>query len=532
MLLFWLAVVATLSANHVPWRDEVRALSIAVNATSPHALLESLQGEGHPALWFVLLNLVHHIYSDPVVLKLVSVAIAFLAIAIFLLRAPFPMWFRCLFMFCGLPLFEYSVSARDYGISMLLLFAFAWAYTSKRRNPVLLGLILFLLANTNVVSVGFVVLLLAISIRDSIHDWRAAKDAPSRLAGAAGIGLALSGILLCVFTVFPHSGDNIIYATQLRPPGIDVLYDSVKHAGWEFRAVTGADTTFARFSAGANPQSHFVAQLFAYLILLSAAVGLTGRPLLAFAAFASIWGLSLFFTAVYPGFYRHQGLWLIFLLMLYWLGETRSEPPSWPRITGPLRRLSLYVVLPLLLLINCVRGAHAAIDDWHRPYSSTRQLGALLSSRDDLRQAVVICEPDLMLDALPYYLHNRLYLMNLLRYGNVASLGRHQKLTLSLGDVLFTAQRLHSETGGPVVILVHPPLNRPHADNQYSPGFGFRWSETELAQLHRETTQLASLRGAASDENYDVYLFSRAYPEPPPQTISGHAVQQQCRSRQ
>ena len=508
MLLLWLTAVAVLSANHVPWRDEVRALSLAVNATSPQGLLRNLQGEGHPVLWYVLLNFAYHIYSSPIVLKLVSVIVAFLANVIFLFRAPFPVWFRALFMFCGLPSFEYSVVARNYGISMLLLFVFAWCYTSKRRNLVLLGLIFFLLANTNVASVGFVVLLLAISISDGLNQWSGTKNTSSGLAVATGIGLALSGILLCVCTVVPHTTDNI-YITQQKRPGLYVLSDSVKHAGWQFRALTGADFMFAKFAPGAK--KHFAIQLLTYLVLLLGIVGLAQWPLLAFAALSSMWGLSLFFTTVYPGFYRHQGLWLIFLLTLYWLAEARSDPPSWTRFTG-LRRMSLYVVLPLLLLINCVRGAHAAIEDCRRPASSSRQLGTLLNSRDDLKQAVVVSAPDLMLEALPYYLHNRLYLMGLSQYGNVSSSSRHQKLKMSLGDILFTVHRLQFQTGSPIVILLHPSLDRPHADNHYSYGFGFSWTEAELAELHHETIHLASLRGASTDENYDVYLVKQLLP--------------------
>jgi hypothetical protein len=198
-------------------------------------------------------------------------------------------------------------------------------------------------------------------------------------------------------------------------------------------------------------------------------------------------------------------LWLIFVLTLYWLAEARSDPPRWPRATVPLRRLSLNIVLPLVFFYHCVHGAHAIINDWRHPYSSSRQLGALLTSRDDLRQAVVISEPEFMLDSLPYYLHNRLYLLRVSRYGNAASWSRHQNLNLSLGEILSTARRLRSETGSPIVILMRPSLDRSQGDLHYVYGYRFTWNEAELARLRRETTHLASLHGAATDENYDVY---------------------------
>lgn len=503
VLVLWLALAAIIATNHVPWRDEVSELSMAVNATSPQSLYEEFQPVGHPLLWFAILNSAHHVYSNPAVLKVLGVTIVFLSVALFLFRAPFPVWFRCLFIFCGLPLFEYAVMARKYGISMLLLFAFAWAYTSKRRNPVLLGLILSLLANITVHSMGFALLLLGVSAWDSIQGWHDAPHRPSRVAVASGIGLALAGVLLCVLTIIRAKADSI-FMPETQPINLTALYESVKHAGWEFRNVTGADM-FLRFRAGAG---HLLTQFFGYLVVLLAIAGLAGRPLLASAALASLWGLSLVFTAMYPGLYRHQGLWLAFVLILYWLAEARPDPPNWQRVTQALRTLSLYVVLPLILLLNCVHGARAVIDDWRRPYSSSRQLAQVLNSRPDLKEAVVISNPDLMLDALPYYVRNRLYFVAVSQYGNVSSYSRSQKLDLSLGDILVTARRLHSETGNPIVILLHQALDRPYADMRFPWGFRFSWTEADLTQFRRETTRLASLRAAASDENYDVYLLS------------------------
>jgi hypothetical protein len=52
----WLAAAGALAWRHVMWRDEVRALSTATQGENWIAMLRGLHGEGHPALWYLLLR--------------------------------------------------------------------------------------------------------------------------------------------------------------------------------------------------------------------------------------------------------------------------------------------------------------------------------------------------------------------------------------------------------------------------------------------------------------------------------------------
>ena len=56
-------------------------------------------------------------------------------------------------MFGAFFVHEYTVVSRNYGVSMLTMFVFAWAYPRWRHGGVGLGLVLALLCNTNVPSV-------------------------------------------------------------------------------------------------------------------------------------------------------------------------------------------------------------------------------------------------------------------------------------------------------------------------------------------------------------------------------------------
>ena len=62
-LIAWLVYICLTSAQHVPWRDEVRALSIA-RAGPFWELPKLLHNEGHPALWYFLLNIAHGVFGS------------------------------------------------------------------------------------------------------------------------------------------------------------------------------------------------------------------------------------------------------------------------------------------------------------------------------------------------------------------------------------------------------------------------------------------------------------------------------------
>ncbi len=144
----WAAIVLCAAWNHAVWRDEVRALSLTLSGKSVFLMLKGLRGEGHPAIWYLLLRGVHAVFPRPQVLKIAAVPVAAAAALSFLLRSPFSWPMKALVLAGNSFLFEYSVVARNYGISMLAMFLFAACYRRHRERGILLGFLLAVLANT------------------------------------------------------------------------------------------------------------------------------------------------------------------------------------------------------------------------------------------------------------------------------------------------------------------------------------------------------------------------------------------------
>ncbi|MBV9511423.1 MAG: hypothetical protein JO303_14190, partial [Caulobacteraceae bacterium] len=108
---------------HSPWRDELQAYLLVRDSPGLAGLFANLHYEGHPALWYLVLDAARCIIPSARALALVQAAVALGTIALVWRRAPFPDGLKLLILAGYFLLFEYGVIARSYGLGMLLLFA-------------------------------------------------------------------------------------------------------------------------------------------------------------------------------------------------------------------------------------------------------------------------------------------------------------------------------------------------------------------------------------------------------------------------
>lgn len=493
LFLLWAAIVATTMAHHEFSRDEVGALTLSLQANSLFTVPATIHGEGHPSLWYLLLRAAYDVFGTKTVLPIVSATIGGFSVILFLWRSPFPLWWKGLFIFSGLPLYEYSVIARNYGISMLLMFLFAIAYTAK-TSPFMLGAILFLLANTNVHSAVLVPLFVLIWCWDIGTGNETCGTSRNSFSVATGILLALGGVLLCFLAVYPSHHD--LFATQLlERPLLPDIVSVVTVPGKYFRTLLFG-----------SPVGRGVTLTTALVYL--GVIGLISRLPLFFSAIVGLWGTAFIFAHIYGGEYRHQGIFFVFLVTLYWIRQGRNHPFSQDKGLGKALALGLYGVLPIFLLVGVGIGLRTTYLDIAYDRSETKKLGEFLRSSPDLRKAIVVAEPDYALMALPYYADNDTYLLRESRYGNFVIFSKTAKLDLSLSDVLDISRRLKADTGRRVLILLVHPLDNCEAEQIRVFGYGwqFRCNREQLKEFQNGTVHLASFQGGlVQDENFEVY---------------------------
>lgn len=493
--LLYTAVVALIASRHELWRDEVRALNIACASESLSELRQNLRNEGHPALWYLLLQAGCHLTGSMRVLKVLSIAAASAAVFLFFCCAPFSRWHKALFAAGLFPLYEYSVVCRNYGIAMLLLFAVAVLHRRRFTRPLPLALALALLANSSAYA-----LLLAFVIGAALvlEWWTAAPRVGSPLALAASALLLLLGGLCSLWIIYPDASTSV---TDLH----------VMTAGRLLRALLLALLLPGHlfFTSLLRPAEPLSLQLLGYagsaLVsggLFVVALGLLHRGRLAALLLVAAACFCLFSDLVYPASLRHLGLLYLFFLVLLWIQEA-SDLPGEP--SGGRRRRG---VLALLLLSQVVLAVYPVGADLFGAFSSSQRLGAYLRTQPALAGAVIIGEPDFLLEALPYYAPNRIYQPREDRYLLKVNFTSVNRQVLSLEDVMRAAARLRQATQRPIVIVLGHAL-RPEGPFQLPAGYknAFTYSPASLQTFLSRTTALTRFEGAANDENYALYLW-------------------------
>jgi hypothetical protein len=496
----WFALVLILVLRHVVWRDEVRALTIALAGDSVPAMLRILHGEGHPALWYLMLRGAHDLVPVKQVLPAVGFAVAAVAMAILVFRSPFRPALLALVLFGGFGLYEYAVVARNYGISMLVLFALAALYPRWRDRGIAVGLVLALLCNTNVPSALLAACFLLFWLIELIGEEGFAWNRKYGLFVLNAM-VAAGGALLCFLTVYPPVHD----AAVIQVPG-----GITPSAIWA--ALSAPSFSFPDFLPLALPGGPVSAALLS-ILLLGSVLALIRTPGGFLAGLAAFLGFELFFQLVYPGYYRHEALLLVFLLALHWLaaeGRGGRWPESW-RIEARFGRVADVgtMMFVALLALQLLTGLGLAAADFSGiPYSRSRDLADLLK-REHLTNAVLIADSDTWLEPLPYYATNPIYLMRTQNLGHVVRFTRHGRVDLNLDDFLRDGRTLQARTGRPVVLVFQHRVGGPRDFHVPEANFWtLSGTADQIRRFQAGTRRLARFAPAITDESYDVYLLN------------------------
>jgi hypothetical protein len=206
------------------------------------------------------------------------------------------------------------------------------------------------------------------------------------------------------------------------------------------------------------------------LIMFGSMFGLVRRPGAFLAVLMALIGFSMFFNLVYGGAYRHEALWLVFLISMYWITGSKARPrePGLPaRLTPLIRPVSTIGSMLFLLLValqvpeGIYKATNAATND--PPFSRSRDV----------------------------------------------HFTRKVQLRLSLDDILADARSLRLKTGKPVMILLGRRLDPSLPVQVYRDGFGWELVTTpeQVRTFQASTRFIKRFAPALTNESFGVYLF-------------------------
>ena len=491
LLAVWAAVVLFMALNHVPWRDEARGYALAVQGGDWIDMIRGVQGEGHPILWYVWLRGLHDLFGVKEVLTLGGVLIGLAYAALFAWKAPFRPLALGLILLSKFMILDFAVVARNYGMVVLVLFAIA-AWWPRIRDTPWLGLLLLILCNT---AVPAVYLAGGIYLYRLLELWRERETADLRLWLVLGLnGLLLGvGALACFLTVYPTANDAAAYATRTEP-------------------------TFARVLRALfwNKRSFHDWGIHKYLtilpVILSLLIFRRHWPALVSAALVLIlFRLQYFF--IYPGYYRHSTLFLIFLVTLAWIlfheARIKGEEPE-PR-RGRLEWIGLLALTGIFAsqVWSSVYPIRKTLVG--TPYSPAAKVADLIERTPELKGATVMAEPDTWGESVAYQLERPVWLLRQKRLGTVSPLIMQGRKFLILDDLLEDAELINRRTGRKVVILLWFREKHWASRQTYDKAFGdyIALSPEATALFHARTRRIAQYRKSLTDEKYDVYVYPR-----------------------
>jgi hypothetical protein len=429
----WAAQLALLlfaAAHHEAWRDEADVWLFARDA-APGAWRSFFQHSGSPPLWHLLVMPLARAGLPYASMTLLNVAIVSAGVALFLRFAPLPLALKLIFPFGVLPLHEYGVVARSYGLSFALLMAACAALSARRRRPLWIGLLLALLANTNVHSLIVAAGLGLYWLLDTLREREPGAPLLSRDA-IAGMAIAIAGGVFVVVLLRPPDDPQLI---ERETQSIRVVFSALRDAFYpSFSRLPGGLLGAASLGvmlAALRPRR----EPFAFLLFCSAA-------------------LLGFFLAVYGGYLRHAGF--------LWLAATAA---LWFEERDAARRVPRRALLLSVFALSALAGAKAGIDrsglDVDAPFSGASDAAAFLRTLD-LHAAVVAAHPATTGEALlPELPLRQLYYPGHDEFGSYLPWNRSYLEGLAVTPEEAVARTLAKFPGRPLVFVTTRPLEDP-----------------------------------------------------------------------
>lgn len=339
ILVGYAVIVASAIAHHEPWADEAQAWQLARNLSLHKLFFTFLHYEGHPILWYVVLQTLNQLGVSYVGMHWICGAIGVAGIALFLFYSPFPKYLKAFLPFTYFLLFQYVVVARSYVFVPLLLYAIALQW---RKKPLVLALFLGLLANVEihaaVLSGGLAIVYCIEQLRSGVVN---DPDRRIRLLQSAVLLVVFYALAICTawpahdlarWDTLAHSKQYLMIAGQSLLWGMcDPLW--LGFAFWVLCVLCFDER-----------------RSFIYLL-----------PVLLFAAF----------SVVYLSFW-HAGLLIPLMICLLWITWPASAPKRLPY------ERACYIAFAAVAAVQVLWSFNALVYDHSHAYSGDRAAAEFL----------------------------------------------------------------------------------------------------------------------------------------------------------
>lgn len=383
--IIWCFVAIYGAVHHEIWRDEMRALSIAIESPGFLQLPGFLVNEGHPVLWYVLLKVSYLIFKTTYVLPVLSLLFAAAIAWWLLMRSPLPLLFSVLIIFGTWCLYEYGINCRNYGIGAFLFLLFADVYCRKPEKISLHFILLALAAQTNVYAAMMAILIACWMVAESLIKRENIKKS------FIGFAIVAASFLCVVYVTMPGS-DSLVLVNEQQ--NLNVIFKT-----WD----VGHGFTDLLFPWFSNNRI-----LLTTLLSLSLLVFIP-KPKIILFLLITLFVMSFFSLYFRMNFIQHQGMWIYTYIAMVWINykdirnllvsKNRVKYLSYAGLAG----------FSFILICNLARAKADYMYDLNGLKSDSKDAGKWFAANIK-KGDILISEPDYMMESAVYYKYNSFYL--------------------------------------------------------------------------------------------------------------------------
>lgn len=457
--------------NHAMWRDELNGWLLTRDSHTLGELIANVKYEGHPLLWYVLLDFLNRFTANPVAMQVLHLIIATSSAYLFLKFAPFSKLPKALFIFGYLPFYEFLLISRNYAIGLLSIVLFCIVFETRKRNYLWVSLSLALMVNTNayclLIAIALFLTLVAEYLFKNLLDYQTTASLKNTLIS---LTIFIIGISLSIAILLPPMDSNLQGGLTEWTVNFNLFHLAKTITRiWNgyILILIPAESRFLDVSIFA---------IFSLIILLFSATIFIRKPLILFFYLLANLEILTFTYVKFLGSARHYGhLYLVFAIAL-WLASCyhksnllvscfknpESTIAKWIKLVDRYKTTFIMIILYAQLVAGIVSFSR----DLVIPYSASRDTAKYIQSQK-LEQMFIAGSEDFAISPICAYLNRKVYYPETRQLGSFVLFTR-QRNSLNADEVLERISEKLQEKQQEILLILNYELNTSRTDLKIS----------------------------------------------------------------
>lgn len=479
-----------LLGRHEMWRDELQAWLLVRDSSNFLSLSENLKYEGHPGLWHFILFPLTRITNDPYFMQLLHLFISTCSIFVLFKWSPFSKLQKVFLTFSYFLFYEYSLIARSYGLSTLLIFVFCTLFENKKKNIIKISIVLALLSHSSIFGLIMALCLFFSIIIQYVIEYPLPKKGFRgylRKSNFIAFSIFIFGFLSSLLQLIPPQ-DSPLVNTNINVPNLNSFISLSKDIIKSYIPIPDVKFSFWESSISSNS---FILEIFFVIFFISVISIFLNyfrkKPAVLFLYVSSSFILSSFFLLKFTGSLRHHGFLFLTLISSLWIFKhctSRNQIKDQKNLN---KKVNLAITS--LFGLQAMAGIIAASIDAIYPFSSAKETADFLI-KNNLTNTKIISYRDFAGSSVLGHLPDRkeFYYLDSAQNGSFIKWNNKRIREVKNKDLEEASLKL-SSGGNEVILILNKSIEK----------FGF--DNTKFKEI------FVSKEAIVKDEKFYIYKF-------------------------